>query len=124
MITKAQLQKLAKEHGTPLFVIDHDALRKNYRQFRKHLPRVQVYYAVKCNSNPEIVRTLFKEGSSFDVASMPEFDLVYDNIKNMPAKKRQDWIWDKIIYANPNKPIDTLEELDQYKPLVTFDNSE
>ena len=40
------------------------------------------------------------------------------------AKKRQDWIWDKIIYANPNKPVETLAELDQYKPLVTFDNAE
>jgi ornithine decarboxylase len=124
MITQAQLQTLAKKHGTPLFIIDHDALRKNYREFRKYLPRVQVYFAVKANSHPEIVKTLFKEGASFDVASMPEFNIVYENIKKMPAKKRQDWIWDKIIYANPNKPVETLEELNQYKPLVTFDNLE
>ncbi len=124
MITQARLQKLAKQHGTPLFVIDHEALRKAYRLFRKHLPRVQAYYAVKANPDPEIVRTLFKEGASFDVASMPEFKIVWENIKSMPAKKRQDWIWDKIIYANPTKPTDTLEELNQYKPLVTFDNVE
>jgi ornithine decarboxylase len=42
----------------------------------------------------------------------------------MPAKERQDWIWDKIIYANTIKPIETLKALDKYKPLVTFDNSE
>ena len=124
MISLSRLQKLAKTHGTPLFVIDHDALRKVYRQFRKHLPRVQVYYAMKANPNPEIVRTLFKEGASFDVASMPEFMVVYENIKKMPAKQRQQWIWDKIIYANPTKPTDTLEQLNQYKPLVTFDNRE
>jgi ornithine decarboxylase len=124
MITKAQLKKLAREHGTPLFVVDHDALRKNYRQFRKYLPRVQAYYAVKANPLPEIVRTFFLEGASFDVASMPEFNIVYDNIRGMPDKERQDWIWDKIIYANPNKPETTLEELNQYKPLVTFDNAE
>jgi ornithine decarboxylase len=124
MISQSKLQSLAKQHGTPLFIIDHDALRKAYRLFRKHLPRVQVYYAVKANPDPEIVRTLYKEGASFDVASMPEFKIVYENIKSMPAKKRQDWIWDKIIYANPTKPTDTLEELNQYKPLVTFDNVE
>jgi ornithine decarboxylase len=124
MISQARLQKLAKQHGTPLFIIDHDALRKAYRLFRKHLPRIQCYYAVKANPDAEIVRTLFKEGASFDVASMPEFKIVYENIKSMPAKKRQDWIWDKIIYANPTKPTDTLEELNQYKPLVTFDNVE
>ncbi len=124
MISKVRLQQLAKKHGTPLFVIDHDELRKNYRDFRKHLPRVQVYFAVKANSDPAIVRTLFKEGSSFDVASMPEFMIVHENIKHLPAKKRQDWIWDKIIYANPTKPTETLEKLNRYKPLVTFDNRE
>ena len=124
MITKSRLQKLAKQHGTPLFVIDHDALRQVYREFKKHLPRVQAYYAVKANPDPMIVRTLFEEGASFDVASMPEFNIVYQNIKHLPAKKRQDWIWDKIIYANPTKPTDTLEELNKYKPLVTFDNRE
>ena len=124
MISRARLQQLAKRHGTPLFVIDHAALRKAYRLFRRHLPRVQVYYAVKANPDREIVRTLFKEGASFDVASMPEFKIVWENIKALPAKQRQDWIWDKIIYANPTKPTDTLEELNQYKPLVTFDNRE
>ena len=124
MLSKSLLQKLARKHGTPLFVIDHDELRKNYRQFRKYLPRVQVYFAVKANSDPAIVRTLFKEGSSFDVASMPEFKIVHENIKHLSAKKRQEWIWDKIIYANPTKPADTLEKLNQYKPLVTFDSFE
>ena len=124
MIPLKRLQSLAKKHGTPLFVIDHNALRKAYREFRRYLPRIQVYYAVKANPDPLIVRTLFEEGASFDVASMPEFMIVYENIKSMPAKKRQDWIWDKIIYANPTKPTDTLEQLNQYKPLVTFDNRE
>jgi ornithine decarboxylase len=124
MVTLTRLQKLAEEHGTPLFVVDHDALRKNYRAFRRHLPRVQVYYAVKANPDPAIVRTLYLEGSSFDVASMPEFMIVHQNIKDLPAKQRQDWIWDKIIYANPTKATETLEQLNQYKPLVTFDNLE
>ena len=122
MISKALLKRLAEDHGTPLFVVDHDELRKNFRTFRRHLPRVQPYFAVKAGSDAAIVRTLFKEGSSFDVASMPEFELVYENIRDMPVKKRQQWIWDKIIYANPIKPVETLAELDKYKPLVTFDN--
>ncbi|MDO8539266.1 MAG: type III PLP-dependent enzyme [Opitutaceae bacterium] len=124
MISLTKLQQLARKHGTPLFVIDHDALRKAYRQFRKHLPRIQVYYAVKANPDPAIVRTLYQESASFDVASMPEFMIVHRNIEQMPAKERQEWIWDKIIYANPTKPTETLEELNQYKPLVTFDNFE
>jgi ornithine decarboxylase len=121
-MTTQQLQTIARKHGTPVVVIDHDIIRKNYAGFKKHLPKVQCYFAVKANPAPEIVRTLYKTGASFDVASLPEFMLVYDNIRRLPAKAQQDFIWDKIIYANPTKPRETLEALDQYKPLVTFDN--
>ena len=101
MITEKVMQQLAETHGTPLFVIDHDELRSNYTTFKKYLPRVQAYYAVKANPDPAIVKTLFDAGASFDVASMPEFMVVYDIIKKMPEKERQEWIWDRIIYANP-----------------------
>ena len=121
-MTPRQLQALAKKHGTPLVIIDHDVIRQNYAEFKKHLPKVQAYYAVKANPAPEIVHTLYKAGASFDVASLPEFMLVYENIKRLPAREQQDFIWDKIIYANPTKPKQTLLALDQYKPLVTFDN--
>ncbi|HEV2435038.1 MAG TPA: type III PLP-dependent enzyme [Verrucomicrobiae bacterium] len=124
MISKNLLKRLAAKHGTPLFVVDHDELRRNYAMFKKYLPRIQVYYAVKANSDPAIVRTFYRAGASFDVASMPEFENVYGNIKQLPAQARQDWIWDKIIYANPIKAIETLKQLDQYKPLVTYDNYE
>ncbi|RPJ19574.1 MAG: type III PLP-dependent enzyme, partial [Planctomycetaceae bacterium] len=122
MTTKTQLQKIAREHGTPVVVIDHDVIRQNYATFKEHLPKVQGYYAVKANAEPAIVRTLYRAGASFDVASLPEFMLVYENIKHLPAKEQQDYIWDKIIYANPTKPKETLQALDQYKPLVTYDN--
>lgn len=118
------LKKIAEKHGTPVFILDHEKIRQNYKEFTESLPRVQAYYAVKANSLPEIVKTLYKMGSSFDVASFPEFMIVYENIKNLPAKRRQDFIWDKIIYANTIKQIETLHKLDQFKPLVTFDNAE
>ncbi|MGO9229214.1 MAG: type III PLP-dependent enzyme [Bryobacteraceae bacterium] len=121
-MTKKELLAVARKHGTPVVVIDHEVIRRNYANFRRHLPRVQAYYAVKANPAPEIVRTLYKAGASFDVASLPEFLLVHKNIERLPAKERQDFIWDKIIYANPIKPKETLEALDQYKPLLTYDN--
>ena len=121
-ISPKQLQALAAEHGTPLVVVDHDAIRQNYATFKRYLPRVQAYYAVKANPAPEIVQTLYKAGASFDVASFPEFMLVYELIRRRPARERQEFVWDKIVYANPVKAKETLEELNKYKPLVTFDN--
>ena len=121
-MTLKQLQTIAHKNGTPVVVIDHDVIRRNFAEFRKYLPKVQAYYAVKANPAPEIVRTLYKEGASFDVASLPEFMTVYENIHKLSPKKQQDFIWDKIIYANPTKPKETLLALDRYKPLVTYDN--
>jgi ornithine decarboxylase len=119
-----ELRRLAEKHGTPVVVIDHAEIRRSYAAFKRHLPRIQAYYAVKANPAPEIVRTLYAAGASFDVASMPEFMLVHANIARLPARERQDFIWDKIVYANPVKPQETLQALDCYKPLVTFDNRE
>ena len=119
---KKMLQELAAKHDTPLFVVDHDIIRENYKEFLDKLPDVQAYFAVKANSNPEIIKTMFDMGSSFDVASFFEFKLVYENIKNWPAKERQDFIWDKVIYANTIKPAKVLKRLNPYKILVTFDN--
>jgi ornithine decarboxylase len=119
-----KLVQLARKYGTPLVAVDHRVLRENYKQFRKYLPRVQVYYAVKANSASEIVRTFYEAGASFDVASVAEFLTVHEMIKDLPAKERQDFIWDRIIYAHPIKAVETLERLDPYKPLVTYDNYE
>src|SRR5215469_11110536 len=121
-MTLKELQRIAKEHGTPVVIIDHDVIRKNYAEFKRHLPKVQAYFAVKANPAPEIVRTLYKAGASFDVASLPEFMTVYENIEGLSPKAQQEFIWDKIIYANPTKPKETLRALDKYKPLVTYDN--
>jgi ornithine decarboxylase len=122
MITTNVLQQLAETQGTPLFVIDHDELRNNYAAFKKYLPRVQAYYAVKANPDPVIVKSLFEAGASFDVSSIAEFRVVSENIKSMPEKRRHEWIQENIIYANPIKANETLMELDRYEPLVTFDN--
>jgi len=119
---KEELYNLAQKHGTPLFIIDHDKIRENYRTFKRHLPRVQAYYAVKANSNQEIIRTLFDEGASFDVASYNEFMQVYEHIRHFGKKDKDFYIWDKIIFSNTIKDRDTLKKIRQYKPLVTYDN--
>ncbi|MBN1396823.1 MAG: type III PLP-dependent enzyme [Bacteroidetes bacterium] len=121
---KEELLKLAEQNGTPLFILDHEKIRENYRIFKKYLPRVQCYYAVKANSTQQIIETLFKEGSSFDVASYNEFMQVYQYIKHFEKKEKKHYVWDKIIFSNTIKDRPTLQKIKQYKPLVTYDNSD
>jgi ornithine decarboxylase len=121
--TREELLKMVEQHGSPLCILDHAIIRENYRTFKKHLPRVQCYYAVKANSNQQIIETLFAEGSSFDVASYNEFMQVYQYIKHFERKEKKYFVWDKIIFSNTIKDRATLGKIKQYKPLVTFDNS-
>jgi ornithine decarboxylase len=123
LIPKNELLDLAGQHGTPLCIIDHDVIRQNYRTFKKHLPRVQCYYAVKANSTQQIIETLFKEGSSFDVASYNEFMQVYQYIRHFEKEQKKYFVWDKIIFSNTIKDRQTLAKIKQYKPLVTYDNA-
>lgn len=118
-----ELRALAEEYGTPLFILDHEKLRANYHTFKKHLPRVQCYFAVKANSTQEIIETLFKEGSSFDVASYREFMQVYEYVKDFATSDLTHFVWDKIIFSNTIKDCGTLDKIRQYRPLVTFDNA-
>ncbi|WP_307860378.1 type III PLP-dependent enzyme [Actinokineospora baliensis] len=60
---------------TPCLVLDLDVVRTNYRAMRAALPEASIFYAVKANPAPEVVRVLVEEGSSFDVASTGEIDL-------------------------------------------------
>lgn len=122
MMKKQELLALAKKHGTPLFVLDHSVIRANYRLFKKHLPRVQCYYAVKANSTQEIIRTLFREGASFDVASYNEFMQVYEYLRPFNRKDKDWFIWDQIIFSNTIKDRQTLAKIRRYRPLVTYDN--
>src|ERR1700730_18395744 len=67
--------KTRKDEG-PCLVLDLDVVRDNYQAFAKALPDTRVFYAVKANPAPEILKLLVELGSSFDVASIPETEAV------------------------------------------------
>jgi ornithine decarboxylase len=63
--------KRRKEEG-PCLVLDLDVVRENYLAFAKSLPDSKVFYAVKANPAPEILKLLAALGCCFDVASVNE----------------------------------------------------
>jgi ornithine decarboxylase len=56
----------------PCLVVDLDVVRDNYQSFAKALPDTKVYYAVKANPAPEILKLLAGFSCCFDVASLGE----------------------------------------------------
>ena len=65
------LQLLAAEHGTPLYVYSANTLRENYQRLDQALTGLDhhIAYAVKANSNLSVLRLLAGLGSGFDIVS-------------------------------------------------------
>jgi ornithine decarboxylase len=59
----------------PCLVVDLDVVRDNFVSFRKALPDSSIFYAVKANPAPEILRLLAGLGSNFDCASVAEIEM-------------------------------------------------
>lgn len=66
-----ELDSLAEEYGTPLYVYSAATIVDHYRRLDKALTGVdhEVAYAVKANSNLSILRLLAQEGAGFDIVS-------------------------------------------------------
>jgi len=75
------------------YFIDLGVVVKKFREWSHFLPRVKPFYALKCNPNVAILRTLASLGVNFDCASKTEIQQVLGS--NVSA--------DRIIYANPTK---------------------
>jgi ornithine decarboxylase len=59
---------------TPYLVIALDRVAEKFQRLNQALPTASIYYAVKANPEPEILKRLVKLGSSFDAASIFEIE--------------------------------------------------
>ena len=62
----------------PCLVVDLDVVRDNYNAFATALPDTRVFYAVKANPEPAVLKLLASLGSCFDTASVVEIQLALD----------------------------------------------
>lgn len=70
------VHELADQYKTPLYVIDEDRIKSNYKRlynaFSSHYNDFNMYYACKANTNLSVMRILEKEGSGIDAVSPGE----------------------------------------------------
>ncbi|MBU0759973.1 MAG: type III PLP-dependent enzyme [Candidatus Omnitrophica bacterium] len=110
---EALIRAMLKKHRTPFMLIRRSVLEKQYYRFRKYLPEVTPYYAIKANPYPGIIKTFVKLGASFDVASANEMKQVL----------RLGATSSKIIFANTIKSSEDIEFARRRRVrLMTFDN--
>ncbi|MBV9077384.1 MAG: ornithine decarboxylase, partial [Methylobacteriaceae bacterium] len=51
-------RRLAGDDNGPVLVVDLDVVRENYGKFARALPNTRVFYAVKANPEPALLRLL------------------------------------------------------------------
>ena len=93
VLTFSEARELANQYGTPLMVLSKKVLDAQVAIFRKYLPQVQIYYAMKSNPSEAIIKHLAEKDVNFDVASAGE----------MRQLKGYGLAGDRMIYANPVK---------------------
>lgn len=84
------------ETGTqedPFYIMDLGEVVARYRRWKELMPRVEPFYAVKCNDDKLMVSTLAALGAGFDCASKAEIEL----ITSLGVEP------ERIIFANPAK---------------------
>jgi len=99
----------------PFYVLDLEPVVSRFLAWKKSLPCVEPHYAVKCNPNPVLLRTLSALGAGFDCASSDEMDRVL----SMGVSA------DRIIFANPCKMATQIAHARQLGVArMTFDNED
>jgi ornithine decarboxylase len=99
--------------STPFVVFDESEIVKTLSLFKRHLPRVTSFYAVKANPHPLLLNYFAGQGLGFDVSSAQELALVSElGVSG-----------DRIIFTNPIKGTECLKSLFAHKVRgQTFDN--
>lgn len=98
-LTREETETLAASHQTPFLVISLAQVERNYRFFRRHLPRVNAYYAMKANPAPRVLSLLAELGAGFDTASAGEMRMLSEvGVEGA-----------RMIYANPVKTPEGLQ---------------
>lgn len=68
--------KAVEQFATPFFLYEERRIRDNCKRFRdafvKYFPNFQALYAIKANSNPDVLRIVMNEGFAMDASSEAE----------------------------------------------------
>ena len=71
-----EIQRLVREFGSPLLIVDCERVRLQLRKLRRALPQVDLHYALKPLPHAAVVQTVIELGGFLDLATTGEVQLV------------------------------------------------
>lgn len=112
----AALTRLAAEYGTPLYVYDAETIREKARALREafmpRFRRLALRYALKANTNVEIVRRVLAEGLAPEVVSEGE----------VRAALRAGASGRDVLFTSSSKSPSEIDFALQHEVLLNVDN--
>jgi ornithine decarboxylase len=103
------------DDGDAFYVADLGVLERQLKRWQKLLPRIEPFYAVKCNPDPMVLKKMVALNVGFDCASKTEIQTMLD--LGVSASR--------IIYANPCKQSSFIKYAAGVDvKMMTFDNGE
>ncbi len=78
------LTNVASAFGTPVYVYEQSVIENQCQKLLKYFPSVAFHYAMKANSNPEILKGIRKQGIGVEAVSLGELSLA----KSVGFKKK------------------------------------
>lgn len=114
MFIKEKITEMEAQGSEDAFFIGNlGDIASQFMKWKRLLPRVNPFYAVKCNQDHQVVKLLADLGTGFDCASKAEFSQIL-KLGVDPSR---------IIYANPCKQRSHLKHAEKKNvDLMTFDN--
>lgn len=100
-LSRSDLEALAEEHGTPLFVTAAETVRSRFRRLEDAFPGARIQYAAKANTNPRILALLREAGAALDTVSLGE----------VVAGERAGYGADRMMYTGTFPSDRELEEV-------------
>jgi diaminopimelate decarboxylase len=73
-----RLHAVADEHGTPLYVLDPERVRRNYRRFDAAFPEARVMYAAKAHAGRAVLEAVLDAGADIECAARGELQRAID----------------------------------------------
>lgn len=117
---RSEIERLTREFGSPLLIIDCERVRQQYQQLQAALPGVDLHYALKPLPHPAVVATLRDEGAWFDLATTGEIDVVRAQgvgpercIHTHPIKRDSD-IRDALEFGIDTFVVDNPDEIAKF----------
>lgn len=103
-IEKNNLLEVVKKIGTPAYVYDASVIQEQVYKLLNLHKAIQLFYSLKANPNPSIVKLIYDLGANLEICSLKELEI----IKKIGVSP------ERVLYLGPGKTEEEIRKVFEY----------